>query len=35
MKWWMWATVVAAVVVGVAVVNGKNDIARSQRTHRM
>jgi hypothetical protein len=35
MKWWMWTSVVVAVVVGAALLIGKDDIARIQRMHRM
>ena len=35
MKWWMWASMGAAVAVGFALLMGKDDLMRFQRMHRM
>ncbi len=35
MKWWMWASLVAVLVVAAAVAVGKDDIMQFQRMHRM
>jgi hypothetical protein len=35
MSWWKWALVGMAVVLGLAVLAGKDDILRFQRMHNM
>ncbi len=35
MKWWMWVSIVAIIVVGLILLAGKDDIVRFQRMHRM
>ncbi len=35
MKWWMWMSLGAVLVVAAAIVVGKNDIMQFQRMHRM
>ena len=35
MKWWMWASLGAVLVVAVALLIGKDDIMQFQRMHRM